>query len=220
MGTWTLCLLRASRAMIATPCFRGSRSVRSWLPPSGKMPRHFPSRRALWTASYISDWSTFGKTLYVSPPSALAFTAQANCNSVSEITAVTLYGSSWPLMLTCAPGSTCAVKRVPSPLSEAVPSESTRPSPEKAMSCGRLTGMALNALARCPTTGLSQDFLAIMKLISLWQVVRRKTASTNWLLWVPVKITGPCEGMFSAPTISTERKNMLLNVHRKNSRQE
>ena len=42
----------APRAMIETPAFRGSSSVLSWLPPSGKMPMHLPFNRLSHTALY------------------------------------------------------------------------------------------------------------------------------------------------------------------------
>lgn len=48
--------------MIETPAFKGNKSVRSCEPPSGKMPIEPPSVSFWYTAEYMLDWSTCGRT--------------------------------------------------------------------------------------------------------------------------------------------------------------
>jgi hypothetical protein len=45
----------APNAIIETPAFIGSRSVLSWDPPSGKMPKLYPEISLYMTASYTYD---------------------------------------------------------------------------------------------------------------------------------------------------------------------
>ena len=51
---------RAASAMLATPCFSGSRWVWSWEPPSGKMPTVALALSRWVTASNIEEWSRSG----------------------------------------------------------------------------------------------------------------------------------------------------------------
>ena len=86
--------------------------------------------------------------------------------------------------------------------------ETTLPRPFFAASCARATGMQPTIFARCPTTGRFHDFSAMRKesLNGLAQITC--SASTNWLAWLPVKITGPFRGTFSMPTISIFEKTV------------
>mmetsp|Transcript_60400 Transcript_60400/g.112132 ORF Transcript_60400/g.112132 Transcript_60400/m.112132 type:complete len:211 (+) Transcript_60400:1299-1931(+) len=206
--------------MIATPAFRGNKSVRSWLPPSGKMPRHCPWPKPWWTALYIADWSTFGRTLYGTHAKEGGIDSEpsSSCkvHSVSETTSFTLYIFSSFANCSWVPEPMSFKNVVCTPLTRPSATD-TVPTPLKAMSCALATGMHLNTRAQKPTNGRFQDFSAIMKHMSRWQLVSSMMPSTNWLLWLPVSMIGPFLGMFSAPTISTDLKKMLFRVDRKNS---
>ena len=68
----------APSAMMTTPALSGSRSVRSWLPPSGKMHRQPPSDSCLYTLSYMCAWFTYGCRVYVTPASSASSAAPLN----------------------------------------------------------------------------------------------------------------------------------------------
>lgn len=177
----------------------GSRSVLSWEPPSGKIPRHPPA--AMWSNTCVNAaaWLGLGnasKALSLSLGAGLAAAdGGASTSSTSDTISAILYWSAHPSSRTRPPTSHSARNLVPSPVTVPPPSAEgamvTRPELRTAVSCARMMGMHPIILANMPTSGRSYDACAMRKPTLCRAVHMTTMASKNWFAWLPVKMTGP-----------------------------
>ena len=68
--------------------------------------------------------------------------------------------------------------------------------------------MLPHARANSPMSDFCIHFSATRKPTLLGVVMRMTAPSTNWFMWLPVKITGPCSGIFCLPRTSIDEKNI------------
>jgi hypothetical protein len=68
--------------------------------------------------------------------------------------------------------------------------------------------MLPQARAKSPISGFCMLFSATRNPTRLGVVIKMTAPSTNWFMWLPVKITGPCSGMFCLPSTSIDEKNI------------
>mmetsp|Transcript_86538 Transcript_86538/g.222918 ORF Transcript_86538/g.222918 Transcript_86538/m.222918 type:complete len:210 (-) Transcript_86538:171-800(-) len=205
----------APKAMMATPGFRSSRLARSCEPPSGKMPMQSPDFRASFTWEYMCFWSILGKIL-----KSTLLTPLGHGSTVQEVSLSTDFTANSKSLSTfiLQPGVNSLRKEVPVPCTVVAWAWAvTEPWPLNARSCARSTPIARAIRAMDPTRGRRRDLPAMRNRKIRGRAEMSSIGSTNWLLWLATKITGPETGTLIRPTMSICRKKTLtalVRIHR------